>query len=132
MNVRPDAKELVLAVRDVLQRQLLPSLAGEQRYQVLMALNALGIAARELDAAPVERARVLDAYRDVYGVATVCRAGTDDAARLRALDARLAGDIRTGRQPATGNAGVARLLKQRTMAELRISNPRYLERAIAD
>jgi uroporphyrinogen-III synthase len=97
---RPTALELIEAVTEFLSTEVLPA-AGDHRakFRTLVALNALGIAYRELEA----RNTVLL---------------TDDetaelAARIRA------GDVREGDLA---------LLKEHVAAKLRISNPGYLER----
>jgi hypothetical protein len=46
---RPNARELVEAVREFVERELLPTLDDHRlRFRTLVALNALGIAGREL------------------------------------------------------------------------------------
>jgi hypothetical protein len=50
---RPDARELVEAVREFVERELLPTLSDQRlRFRTLVALNALGIAGRELAELP--------------------------------------------------------------------------------
>lgn len=49
---RPDGEELLVEARRVLREEIMPLLQGEARYKVAMAANALGIAGRELAAAP--------------------------------------------------------------------------------
>jgi hypothetical protein len=50
---RPDARELVEAVREFLQAEILPTLDDHRvRFRTLVALNALGIAERELAELP--------------------------------------------------------------------------------
>jgi hypothetical protein len=50
---RPDARELVEAVREFVERELLPTLDDHRlRFRTLVALNALGIAERELAELP--------------------------------------------------------------------------------
>jgi Domain of unknown function (DUF6285) len=50
---RPTPRELVEAVREFVERELLPTLADRRlRFRALVALNALGIAARELAELP--------------------------------------------------------------------------------
>ncbi|RTI21442.1 DUF6285 domain-containing protein, partial [Thermus scotoductus] len=49
MRDRPTAAELLQAVGEFLERELLPALEDPRlRFQTLVALNALGIARREL------------------------------------------------------------------------------------
>ena len=51
----PDALALVAEARHMLLEHVLPALSGDARIKALMVANALGIAARELEApAPTE------------------------------------------------------------------------------
>jgi hypothetical protein len=96
---RPTPEELVEAVREFLEQEVLPGLDDQRlRFRTLVAMNALGIAARELssdESGPTE-------------------------AELRAL----AQQIRAGEVP----EGTLALLKEQVAAKLRIASPRYLER----
>ena len=96
---RPTPEELVEAVHEFLEQEVLPGLDDPRlRFRMLVAMNALGIAARELstgEAAPTE-------------------------SELRAL----AQQIRAGEVP----KGTLALLKEQVAAKLRIASPRYLER----
>ena len=96
---RPTSEELLEAVREFLEQEVLPGLDDRRlRFRTLVAMNALGIAARELsteEAGPTE-------------------------AELRAL----ARQIRAGEVP----EGTLALLKEQAAAKLRVASPRYLER----
>jgi hypothetical protein len=96
---RPTPEELVEAVREFLEQEVLPGLDDRRlRFRMIVAMNALGIAVRELlaeEAGPPE-------------------------AELRAL----AQQIRAGEVP----DGTLALLKEQVAARLRIASPRYLER----
>ena len=96
---RPTPEELVEAVQEFLEEEVLPELDDRRlRFRTLVAMNALGIATRELSAG---------------------EAGpTDD--ELRAL----AEQIRAGEAP----EGTLALLKEQVAAKLRVASPRYLER----
>ncbi len=99
MSDRPTALELLEAVEEFLSTELLPTLDDQRlKFRTLVALNALGIARRELDA-------------DEPGL------GEDE---IRELARR----IRAGDVPADAHA----ILKEHVAAKLRISNPQYLER----
>jgi Domain of unknown function (DUF6285) len=96
---RPTPEELVEAVREFLEQEVLLGLDDRRlRFRTLVAMNALGIAARELSAK---------------------EAGPTEA-ELRALARR----IRAGEVP----EGTLALLKEQVAARLRIASPRYLER----
>jgi len=97
---RPTASELVEATREFLQHEVLPTLADRRlRFRALVAINALGIAQRELDSAESD---VLSAEQ-----ATA-----------------LARSIRAGDVP----EGARALLEREVAAKLRIASPRYLDR----
>ena len=75
MTERPTAQELAEAIQEFLGGEILPTLSDHRlRFRMLVAMNALSIVYRELEALPVE----------------------DDTAR-RELAARIrAGDVPTG------------------------------------
>jgi hypothetical protein len=96
---RPHADELLEAVWEFLSGEVLPTVDDQRlKFRTLVAMNALGIARRELEA---------------------------DDTGFREDDLRtLAGRIRAGDVPADAHA----VLKAHVAAKLRISNPQYLER----
>jgi hypothetical protein len=97
---RPTALELIEAVTEFLSTEVLPEATDHRaKFRTLVALNALGIAYRELQASN-----------------TVLL--TDDEAAELARRIR-AGDVREGDRE---------LLKEHVAAKLRISNPAYLDR----
>jgi len=97
---RPTAAELVEATREFLEQEILPTLADPRlRFRTLVAVNALGIAQRELES------RAADEL------------SPDELAEL-------ARRIRAGDVP----EGALKLLKRHVAAKLRIASPRYLER----
>ena len=96
---RPEAAELVDAVREFLEQEVLPGLDDQRlRFRMLVAMNALGIATREL---------------------STKHAGPTEAER-----GALAQQIRAGEVP----DGTLALLKEQVAAKLRVASPRYLER----
>jgi hypothetical protein len=97
---RPTAAELIEAVTEFLSTEMLPAATDHRlKFRTLVALNALGIASRELQA---EADEPLSAEEVV-----------ELAKRIRA------GDVRDGDHA---------VLKEHVAAKLRISNPAYLER----
>ena len=55
MSERPTAQELAEAIQEFLAGEILPTLGDHRlRFRMLVALNALGIVYRELDALPPE------------------------------------------------------------------------------
>jgi Domain of unknown function (DUF6285) len=97
---RPTALELIEAVTEFLASEVLPAATDHRlKFRTLVALNALGIATRELAAS---NKLLLD----------------DDEV------AALARRIRAGDVP----EGALSLLKEHVAEKLRVSNPAYLER----
>ena len=100
MRDRPTAAELAGAVREFVERELLPEIEDARlRFRTLVAINGLGIVERELESAA----------EDVL---------THEQA------AELAARIRRGDVP----DGTLALLKRDVEAKLRIASPRYLDR----
>jgi len=96
---RPTAPELVEATREFLEGEVLPALTDPRvRFRTLVAINALGITQRELEA------------------------GEDDLSRAEL--AELARRIRAGDVP----DDALPVLKRHVAAKLRVASPRYLER----
>lgn len=100
MPDRPTALELIEAVSEFLSTEVVPAANDHRlRFRTLVALNALGIALRELQARG-------DAVLSDDELAELAR-------RIRA------GDVRAEDHP---------FLKEHVAAKLRVSNPAYLER----
>ena len=99
MHDRPNALELLEAVTEFLSTEVLPTATDQRlKFRTLVALNALGIAYREL-------------------TSTTVVLGSDERAEL-------AQRIRAGEPP----DGVLDTLKEDVAAKLRVSNPAYLEK----
>jgi hypothetical protein len=97
MGDRPDAGELLEAVLEFLATEVLPDATDQRRkFRTLVAMNALGIARRELEAG--QETLSADELRDL-------------AARIRA------GDVPEEALP---------FLKEHVAAKLRVANPDYL------
>src|ERR671914_707866 len=96
---RPTPAELIEAVHEFLDGEVLPSATDHRlKFRTLVAMNALGIARRELEA---------------------------DEPDLSADElAELARRIRAGDVPPDAHA----LLKEHVAAKLRVSNPTYLDK----
>jgi hypothetical protein len=100
MPDRPTAQELIEAVFEFLSGELLPTLDDHRlKFRTLVAMNALAIARRELEASN----SLLLSHEDVTNLAQRIRAGDPPADALA-------------------------LLKDHVAAKLRISNPAYLEK----
>lgn len=108
-KITPDAL-LSLAI-EMLQADVLPALPPEQRYAGAMVVNAIAIARRGVpgDAEAAEWSLLDKLYDDGEG-----------SARQLALD------IRDGSLPESKSAGLAAALRALLIAELRVSNPKFL------
>ncbi len=128
MQDRPDARELLEAVRAFLEEQVVPALDGTRQFHARVAANVLAIVGRELAdgeaqlRAEWDRLTVLlggDAGEPVAGGAAV-----KDA--VHALNADLAARIRAGdadHEP--WRAQVVSHLRLTADERLAIANPRY-------
>jgi Domain of unknown function (DUF6285) len=113
---RPTAAELIDAVREFLERDVLPAVDGRVAFHTRVAVNALGMVERELttgaelDATEQERLRTL--------------LGRDGS--VRELTVELSRRIRDGslddRLP-----DVLATVRESVRAKLLVANPRYLE-----
>ena len=92
---RPTPRELVEAVREFVERELLPTIADQRlRFRALVALNALGIAERQLEEQPepepdwelARRIRAGDVPADAFE-----RAKADVEAKLRVANPKYLG-----------------------------------------
>jgi hypothetical protein len=103
MHDRPTALELIEAVTEFLSTEVLPTATDHRlKFRTLVALNALGIAYRELAAGLSNSLLQREEEEEVRELARRIRAG----------------DVPEG---ALG------LLKEHVAAKLRVSNPGYLE-----
>ena len=86
---RPNASELATAVREFLEAEILPVLTDHRlRFRTLVAMNALSIVYRELEALPVED----DAEQ--RELATQIRAGDVPPGALRRVKADVEARLR--------------------------------------
>ena len=112
LHGRPTAAELVEAVHEFLEGTLSAEVGSEHAFHLKVAINALGMVAREL--------------RQPAG------AEADHADRLAALgvssDAELAGLIRGGSVGSEELARIHRAVLADVEARLAISNPSFVER----
>jgi hypothetical protein len=89
VSERPTAQELCEAILEFLGGEILPTLTDQRlRFRMLVAMNALGIVYRELDALPVEddaeqRELARQIRAGVIPPGTLARVNADVEARLR-------------------------------------------------
>lgn len=134
MQDRPTATELLAAVRDFLQQEIIPTLDDQrQKFRTLVAANVLGVVARELQG---EEERLRAEWARLVALE---RTGADEPAPpatldgLRAdLDARkraLCDRIRAGEADAgPWRHDVLAYVQWSLVEKLRVANPRFLER----
>jgi len=122
MRDKPDSAELLAAARDLMRQRILPALPETERYNGLLIVAAIAIAARELlagdHAETAERA----------GLAALL-----DGSELSLLDLsrEFARQIRSGVFDAPGRQReqALRVLREATLARLNECNPGYLDPA---
>ena len=121
-----DGAELLRIARATLMQDLAPAVPSANRYELLMADNAMGIAARELEHGDASRRRAVERLEALYSDDA---AGGELQSRLAALSGRLAADIRAGRfDEGEPHAEAYAALRANAIDAVRISNPRFLER----
>jgi len=129
MQDRPTAVELLGAVRDFLERDVLPDLEGRKRFHALVAANVLTIVARELDEEETAMVAEWQRLRDLLGVDERTPPGRVAGLRvaLRELTGRLVERIRAGDADGGSFGDAVRAHVRMTVVEkLRIANPKYL------
>lgn len=105
----PTAAQLVEAVREFLERDVMAATEGRVQFHTRVAVNALNMVQRELELGPGQAA----AHR-----AALERLGVAD-------EAALAGAIRRG-QLDDRRVEVLEVLRATVRAKLEVANPRYL------
>jgi hypothetical protein len=105
----PTAEQLIEAVREWIERDVLPQTAGRLQFHARVAANVLSMVERELQHGP-EQAAAHAARLDVLGCA-------DDAA--------LADAIRSGHLDDRADE-VRALVRESVLEKLAVANPRYL------
>ncbi len=127
MQDRPTTRELVEAARELFERELLPTIADPRlRFRTLVALNALGMAEREMFAGDVFVDEELKGLRALLGVAEGPLPESRAAKESEAWAHRktLATSLREGKAP----EGTGPFLRSSVGYKLSISNPRFVAR----
>lgn len=127
MQDRPTQRELIEAAREFFEKEVLPAVTDpRQKFRMLVALNAMGIAEREMFAGDVfvdEELKGLRALHD--GAASPFPEGrAAKEAEVWDLRKKLAAEIRAGRAP----AGTGAFLRQSIANKLAIASPRFTSR----
>ena len=129
MQDRPTATELLTAVREFLEQDVLPEVEGRKRFHALVSANVLAIVARELAG---EEAMLVDEWRrlgELLGGVEAEPPPRQDALRaaVRGLTERLCDRIRRGDADGGPFGEAVRAHVRATVADkLRIANPKYL------
>ena len=128
MQDRPDAGELLQAVRAFLEEQVVPALDGTRQFHARVAANVLGIVGRELalgDEALRAEWRRLGALLGEPS-SDIPESGGALADAVRERNAALAARIRSGDADAEPlRAEVLAHLRATSAERLAIANPRY-------
>jgi uncharacterized protein DUF6285 len=131
MQDRPDARELLEAVRNFLEEQVVPALEGTRQFHARVAANVLAIVGREIadgDAAlRTEWTRLCTVLGEP--ASTPPESGAALVAAVRALNETLVARIRRG-DADTGPWRLQVLTHLRLMAadRLAVANPKYAPR----
>jgi hypothetical protein len=128
MQDRPDARELLEAVRAFLEEQVVPTLEGTRQFHARVAANVLAIVGRELaegdDLLRAERRRLATLLEVLEDGAADTSAAL--AASVRTLNERLAERIRGGdADEGPWRAAVLAHLRTTAAERLTIANPKY-------
>ena len=126
MQPRPDAAELLAAVREFFETEIVPTLSDARlKFRTLVAINALGILEREHQLEGGFLRTELTELSDLLGVDAPI---PDSLEMLRLmvtnLNSDLAQRIRAGHAP----DATLETLRRAAVNKLRVSSPTYLKR----
>ena len=126
MQDRPDAAELAGAIREFVEREILPRIDDARlRFRVLVAANGLSILERELALRAALARRETESLARLLGRADPVPEDVDELhRRCGELNRELARRIRAGDIP----EGTLTHLLATVADKLRVASPRYLER----
>jgi len=128
MQDRPTAVELLNAVREFLELDLLPGLEGRKRFHTIVAANVLSVVARELEE---EETLLVDEWRRLRDLLAIEETNPPGRlvglrAAVRALSERLVERIRAGEaDDGPFGAAVMAHVRMTVVERLRVANPRY-------
>jgi hypothetical protein len=116
LHDRPTVTELVAAVREYLERDVMTGTEGRIAFHARVAVNVLGMVERELALGSAQ-----DEAEHARLAALLGHEGT-----VRALTEELARGIRDGSLTASWDDTVAHV-RETVRAKLEVANPRYLD-----
>ena len=128
---QPDALALLDIARETLLEKVLPQLEGDARYQTLMIANAMAMAMRELGSDETGGELETQLLRSLY---LDCPVPGDEAAGQTVLRLQdlLTQDLRDATLDVIAQPALRQLLRTRTEARLKVSNPRRWAREVGD
>ena len=116
MHDQPSVAELVQAVKNFVDHSAAPNLTGHAAFHARVASNVLATILRDLEQRPVAEAS------EQAGLLALL--SLEDSRSIEALNAELSQRIQDGK--ITGETpGLLKHLKQTTMAQVEIDQPRY-------
>lgn len=113
---RPPAGELIAAVIEFLALTVRPALSGHARFESLIAIRLLQIAAADHELAPPTRAREQERLEGLLG----------HTGEVEELEAELVARIRDGAFAGEERAALLEALRASALDQLQIANPAYL------
>ena len=131
MRQRPDADEFERLAEAILRDAPLPGDPKDRSYEQRMALKACGIAGFDRACGAAIMAEEIELFTALYGEEIVKKSGDDAKVRIKALNRRLASEIRVGVWDEAPPALIALLMGQ-VRARLARSNPRYLKATLGE
>jgi hypothetical protein len=129
MQDRPTAVELLTAVREFLEQDVLPGLDGRKRFHGLVAANVLAVVARELAGEETSLVAEWQRLRQLTNLDETVPPARLDGLRVavRELTQRLCERIRAGDADGGAFGDAVRAHVRMTVVEkLRVANPKYL------
>ena len=128
MQDRPTARELLGAVREFLEADVVPEFDGVKRFHSRVAANVLAIVDREIAGEEQSLLAEWERLARLLGVAGAAPARLEALrAAVRGLTETLVGRIREGEADREPFGRVVREHVRETVREkLRVANPRYL------
>ena len=116
MHDQPSVLELLQAVKSFIDESAAPQLKGHAAFHARVASNALSTAMRDLEQRPNAAAQERDGLTELLG--------PSDGLSLDALNRSLSEKIKSG-EMTVQTPGLLAHLKQTTMAQVEIDQPRY-------
>src|SRR5215470_7862100 len=129
MQDRPTAIELLTAVREFLEQDVLPGLDGRRRFHALVSANVLAVVARELADEETSLVAEWQRLRQLIELDETMPPARLEGLRaaVRELTRRLCDRIRAGDADGGAFGAAVRAHVRMTVVEkLRVANPKYL------